>query len=132
MKAAFNLSLLLITHDLGVIAETADRVAVMYAGRIVETRAGARRSSADPQHPYTRGLLASMPGGAPGQRLRAIEGTVPMLGALPPGCAFNPRCPDRFEPCTSRRRPTTRRPDHAAQCYLHDPSEVALSDRLTP
>ena len=78
----------------------ADRVAVMYAGRIVE-QAPVRAIFRDPQHPYTRGLLASMPGGAPGTRLRAIEGTVPPLGQLPPGCAFAPRCPDRFEPCTT-------------------------------
>jgi oligopeptide/dipeptide ABC transporter ATP-binding protein len=121
MKAAFHLSLLLITHDFGVIAETADRVAVMYAGRIVET-GPVRDIFRHPAHPYTRGLLASMPGGAPGRRLRAIEGSVPMLGALPPGCAFNPRCPDRFEPCT-----TAPPPDYAvgtaqtAKCYLHAP-----------
>ena len=75
-----------------------DRVAVMYAGRIVE-EGPVRAIFREPGHPYTRGLLASMPGGAPGQRLRAIEGNVPILGELPPGCAFNPRCPDRFEPC---------------------------------
>jgi peptide/nickel transport system ATP-binding protein len=121
MKAAFDLSLLLITHDLGVIAETADRVAVMYAGRIVET-GPVRAIFREPQHPYTRGLLASIPGGAPGQRLRAIDGSVPMLGALPPGCAFNPRCPDRFEPCTSTPPPDYAvGPEHAAKCYLHDP-----------
>ena len=120
MKAAFNLSLLLITHDLGVIAETADRVAVMYAGRIVED-GPVRAIFGEPQHPYTRGLLASIPGGVPGQRLRAIEGAVPMLGALPPGCAFNPRCPDRFEPCTSAPPPEfTLGSDHAARCYLYD------------
>ena len=120
MKAAFNLSLLLITHDLGVIAETADRVAVMYAGRIVETGpVGA--IFREPQHPYTRGLLASIPGGRPGRRLRAIDGTVPTLGALPPGCAFNPRCPDRFEPCTSAPPPEYGvGPEHSARCYLHD------------
>jgi oligopeptide/dipeptide ABC transporter ATP-binding protein len=119
MKAAFNLSLLLITHDLGVIAETADRVAVMYAGRIVET-GSVRAIFRTPQHPYTRGLLASMPGGAPGQRLRAIEGSVPMLGALPPGCAFNPRCPDRFEPCTGQPPPDYAAGEQTAKCYLHD------------
>jgi oligopeptide/dipeptide ABC transporter ATP-binding protein len=119
MKAALHLSLLLITHDLGVIAETADRVAVMYAGRIVET-GPVRDIFRRPAHPYTRGLLASMPGGPPGRRLRAIEGSVPMLGALPPGCAFNPRCPDRFEPCA-----TAPPPDYpvglaqTAKCYLH-------------
>jgi peptide/nickel transport system ATP-binding protein len=122
MKSTLHLSLLLITHDLGVIAETADRVAVMYAGRIVET-GPARAILQDPQHPYTRGLLASMPGGAPGRRLTAIAGNVPMLGALPPGCAFNPRCPDRFEPCT-----TAPPPDYilgagrTAKCYLHAPA----------
>jgi oligopeptide/dipeptide ABC transporter ATP-binding protein len=119
MKSAFNLSLLLITHDLGVIAETADRVAVMYAGRIVEQGA-VRDIFRSPQHPYTRGLLASMPGGAPGSRLRAIEGTVPMLGALPPGCAFNPRCPDRFDPCTvAPPDDYATGPGHSAKCYLH-------------
>ena len=122
MKSAFSLSLLLITHDLGVIAETADRVAVMYAGRIVEQGA-VRDIFRQPQHPYTRGLLASMPGGAPGTRLRAIEGTVPMLGALPRGCAFNPRCPDRFEPCTGVPPDDyVTAPGHTAKCYLHDPA----------
>src|SRR5437762_19887 len=121
MKAAFNLSLLLITHDLGVIAETADRVAVMYAGRIVET-GPVRAIFRKPQHPYTRGLLASIPGGTPGNRLRAIDGSVPMLGALPPGCAFNPRCPDRFEPCSSAPPPDYPvAAEHTAKCYLHDP-----------
>jgi oligopeptide/dipeptide ABC transporter ATP-binding protein len=122
MKAAFDLSLLLITHDLGVVAETADRVAVMYAGRIVE-EGPVRAIFRNPSHPYTRGLLASIPGGAAGQRLRAIEGTVPMLGALPPGCAFNPRCPHRFEPCTSEPPPDyVVGPDQRAKCYLHDPA----------
>ena len=120
MKAAFNLSLLLITHDLGVIAETADRVAVMYAGRIVET-GPVRAIFRKPQHPYTRGLLASIRGGTPGNRLRAIDGSVPLLGALPPGCAFNPRCPDRFHLCTSAPPPEYAvGPEHGARCYLHD------------
>jgi len=121
MKSALNLSMLLITHDLGVIAETADRVAVMYAGRIVET-GSVREVFRDPAHPYTRGLLASIPGGAPGAHLRAIEGSVPSLADLPPGCAFNPRCPDRFEPCTTA--PPGDYPAGAAQlakCYLHAP-----------
>ena len=121
MKSAFNLSLLLITHDLGVIAETADRVAVMYAGRIVET-GPVRAILRSPQHPYTRGLLASIPGGGPGRRLRAIEGSVPQLGHLPPGCAFNPRCPDRFAPCTGAPPPDyVAGPEQAAKCYLHAP-----------
>ena len=125
MKSALHLSLLLITHDLGVIAETADRVAVMYAGRIVET-GPVRAIFREPAHPYTRGLLASMPGGRPGRRLLAIDGSVPLLGALPPGCAFNPRCPDRFEPCTAAPPPDyVVGPERAAKCYLHDrPSAV--------
>src|SRR5262249_52621805 len=121
MKAAFNLSLLLITHDLGVVAETADRVAVMYAGRIVET-GPVRTIFRRPAHPYTRGLLASMPSGRPGERLQAIDGAVPMLGDLPQGCAFNPRCPDRFEPCTSAPPPDyAAGPEQTAKCYLHGP-----------
>ena len=98
LKQRLGLALLLITHDLGVVAEMADRVAVMYAGRIVE-EAPVRDLFRDPRHPYTRGLLASMPGGARGSRLQAIHGTVPPIGQLPPGCAFAPRCPYRFEPC---------------------------------
>jgi len=137
MKAAFNLSLLLITHDLGVIAETADRVAVMYAGRIVE-HGPVRAIFRDPQHPYTRGLLRSMPGAADRGRLRAIDGTVPVLGAFPPGCAFHPRCPDRFEPCSTTPPSELRVGDaHAARCYLNDPSQVASrasrgSDHASP
>ncbi|MGB7217895.1 MAG: ABC transporter ATP-binding protein [Vicinamibacterales bacterium] len=122
MKAAFHLSLLLITHDLGVIAETADRVAIMYAGRLVE-EGPVRAILRDPKHPYTRGLLASIPGGTPGERLHAIDGSVPPLGALPPGCAFSPRCPDRFAPCTSAPPPEYRvEPTHGARCYLYDPA----------
>jgi peptide/nickel transport system ATP-binding protein len=119
MKTAFRLSMLLITHDLGVVAETADRVAVMYAGRIVEAGpVGAVFHS--PGHPYTRGLLASMPGSRPGERLRAIDGAVPMLGAFPRGCAFHPRCPERFEPC-DRDVPDAHElgGGHAARCHLH-------------
>jgi oligopeptide/dipeptide ABC transporter ATP-binding protein len=119
MKKTLDLSLLLITHDLGVIAETADRVAIMYAGRIVE-HGSVRAIFHSPQHPYTRGLLASLPGTAPGRRLRAIDGAVPVLGAFPHGCAFHPRCPDRFEPCPGAPPPEFIVGDkHAARCYLH-------------
>jgi oligopeptide/dipeptide ABC transporter ATP-binding protein len=120
MRTAFNLSLLLVTHDLGVIAEMADRVAVMYAGRIVET-GPVRTVLRNPQHPYTQGLLASIPSGPPGQRLVAIDGSVPPLDATPSGCAFHPRCPSRFEPCTSAPPPDyTVGPAHDVKCYLHD------------
>jgi len=123
MKARFHLSLLLITHDLGVVAETADRVAVMYAGRIVE-EAPVREIFRAPKHPYTQGLLTSMPGVTPGTRLRAIEGTVPDLSALPRGCAFGPRCPDHFELCDTAPPPLYDvGADHCARCYLHRPHD---------
>jgi peptide/nickel transport system ATP-binding protein len=120
MKKTLNLSLLLITHDLGVVAETADRVAIMYAGRIVE-HGMVRDIFHRPQHPYTQGLLASLPGAVRGQRLRAIEGTVPVLGAFPTGCAFHPRCPERFEPCDGKPPSEyTVGASHGVRCYLHD------------
>jgi oligopeptide/dipeptide ABC transporter ATP-binding protein len=118
LKARFELAVLLITHDLGVVAQQADRVAVMYAGRIVE-EAPVRTLFRDPRHPYTRGLLASLPG-RHGERLRAIEGTVPRLGHIPPGCPFAPRCPDRFEPCGDLPA-LVRASDggSAIRCFLH-------------
>ena len=119
MKREFELSLLLITHDLGVIAETADRVAVMYAGRIVE-QGPVREIFRNPKHPYTRGLLASVPGGHAGSRLLAIEGTVPNLAQLPPGCSFAPRCGDRMPVCDSAFPGVTDTGrDHSVRCYLH-------------
>jgi oligopeptide/dipeptide ABC transporter ATP-binding protein len=118
MKREFDLSLLLITHDLGVIAETADRVAVMYAGRIVE-QGPVREIFRNPTHPYTRGLLASIPGERTGSRLRAIEGTVPNLAALPRGCAFAPRCRERIDVC-DETQPAEFMLDaaHSARCHL--------------
>jgi len=121
MKRAFDLSLLLITHDLGVIAETADRVAVMYAGRIVE-QGPVREIFRNPKHPYTRGLLASIPGDRAGGRLRAIEGTVPSLASLPRGCAFAPRCGERLDVC-AEIQPAEFMLDasHGARCHLLAP-----------
>jgi oligopeptide/dipeptide ABC transporter ATP-binding protein len=122
LKQKMGLALLLITHDLGVVAEMADRVAVMYAGRIVED-GPVDSLFADPKHPYTRGLMASIPGGAPGAPLRAIQGTVPPLGALPPGCSFTPRCPNRFEPCPQAHPGITDFGNgQTVKCYLHGPA----------
>jgi oligopeptide/dipeptide ABC transporter ATP-binding protein len=98
MQAKYDLALLLITHDLGVVAEMTDRVLVMYAGRIVEA-APVRTMFAAPVHPYTRGLLASVSLRAGGRHLPVIEGTVPDLAALPPGCSFGPRCASRLPRC---------------------------------
>jgi oligopeptide/dipeptide ABC transporter ATP-binding protein len=122
LRQRMGLALLLITHDLGVVAEMADRVAVMYAGRIVE-HAPVKALFADPKHPYTRGLIRSIPGGAPGSRLHAIQGTVPPLGQLPPGCSFTPRCPDRFEPCPKAHPGDTHLgAGRTVKCYLHGPA----------
>ena len=141
LQKRMGLALLLITHDLGVVAEMADRVAVMYAGRIVEEAPVAALFSA-PAHPYTQGLLASIPGGAPGTKLQAIQGTVPPLGELPPGCSFTPRCPRRFEPCPKAHPGTTMigsripesgsRHDHTVKCYLYsDAVEPEVRDVRT-
>ncbi|HJU33099.1 MAG TPA: ABC transporter ATP-binding protein [Hyphomicrobiaceae bacterium] len=99
-------ALLLITHDLGIVARYADRVVVMYGGRIVET-APARQLYKHPQHPYTLGLMASVPrlDGDAGQRLVPIEGQPPDLARLPPGCAFSPRCRSVTDLCRSSRPP---------------------------
>ena len=133
LQQRLDLAVLLITHDLGVVAEMADRVAVMYAGRIVE-EAPVRDLFRDPRHPYTRGLLASMPGGTRGARLQAIQGTVPPLGQLPAGCSFAPRCPNRFEPCDKAvpgvtiidHRSSTidhrTSGSHTARCYVYSPA----------
>jgi oligopeptide/dipeptide ABC transporter ATP-binding protein len=125
LQKRLGLALLLITHDLGVVAEMANRVAVMYAGRIVE-QAPVEPLFDDPKHPYTRGLMASMPGGEPGARLRAIQGSVPALDSLPSGCAFAPRCPDRFEQCSAAPPGSTDvGRGWSVRCYLHGPATEA-------
>jgi peptide/nickel transport system ATP-binding protein len=97
MREQQEMAILLITHDLGVVSEVADRVAIMYLGRIVEI-AGTADLFADPIHPYTEGLLRSLPGKRAGERrLPSIPGTVPDLDAIPPGCPFADRCPFRQE-----------------------------------
>jgi peptide/nickel transport system ATP-binding protein len=131
LKEQLRLAILLISHDLGVVAQNADRVAVMYAGRIVE-EAPVDSLFKDPKHPYTSGLLRSLPrrsgastidargtGGAR-KRLEAIPGTVPDLAELPPGCAFAPRCPLEFDLCGSAVPPLTEiASGHLAACYKH-------------
>jgi peptide/nickel transport system ATP-binding protein len=113
-----GMAVLLVTHDMGVIAEAADEVAVMYAGRIVEIGSAAEVLTA-PVHPYTRGLLAATPEiGARHAVLPQIAGTAPRAGALPPGCAFHPRCPDRRDPCLEAAPPLRGAPARAA-CWVH-------------
>jgi oligopeptide/dipeptide ABC transporter ATP-binding protein len=112
-------AIMLITHDLGVVAELAHRVIVMYAGRIVE-EAPVGLLFSDPQHPYTLGLLGSIPrlGSDGDERLTAIEGVVPNPYALPPGCRFSPRCPLADEKCRAEQ-PALREivPGHRAACW---------------
>ncbi len=113
-------SLILITHDLGVVARYADRVVVMYAGRVVES-APARELYARPHHPYTRGLLASVPrlDSDTSAQLVPIDGQPPDLSALPPGCAFAPRCRLATEKCRAQRPALLSvAPDHASACFL--------------
>jgi peptide/nickel transport system ATP-binding protein len=111
-------AVLLITHDMGVIAETADRVAVMYAGRLVEI-GPLRRVLIQPFHPYTRGLMTSIPRmTVRGRALPQIEGSMPHLDALPAGCAFHPRCPDRLSRCALDRPQMVSTGDAAIACWL--------------
>ncbi|GAA3492311.1 ABC transporter ATP-binding protein [Streptomyces cremeus] len=105
LRRELNMGLILITHDLGVVADVADKIAVMYAGRIVET-APVHEIYANPAHPYTKGLLASIPRlDQKGQELYAIKGLPPNLLHIPPGCAFNPRCPMAQDICRSEVPP---------------------------
>jgi peptide/nickel transport system ATP-binding protein len=112
-------AVMLITHDMGVIAEAADRVAVMYAGRIVEI-GPVRRVIEAPQHPYTVGLMGSIPKiGVEKKRLVQIDGAMPRLNAIPPGCAFNPRCAKRFARCLAERPELLAAGASRAACWLH-------------
>ncbi|MDE2047547.1 MAG: ABC transporter ATP-binding protein, partial [Betaproteobacteria bacterium] len=111
---------MLVTHDMGVIAETCDRVAVMYAGRIVEIGPVAEVIHR-PAHPYTVGLMGSIPSIDDNRaRLLQIEGSMPRLNAIPPGCAFNPRCPQAFDRCRSARPELLAAGATRAACWLHD------------
>ena len=115
-------AILLITHNLAVVAETCDRVAVMYGGKIQEV-APVRDLFHNPLHPYTRGLLGSLPrlDGQKAHRLTTIPGVVPDIHTLPPGCKFTSRCSERFEPCQGIEPPLVElTPGHWVRCHLHD------------
>jgi peptide/nickel transport system ATP-binding protein len=124
LQKKLGLAVLLITHDLGVVAEFCERVIVMYTGRVVED-APVQQLFGSPAHPYTRGLLKSLPGaaivaGTPVNRLPTISGMVPPITNLPPGCKFNPRCPDVMDICLGNEpalMPVA--PGQSARCYLH-------------
>jgi peptide/nickel transport system ATP-binding protein len=111
-------AVMLITHDMGVIAEAADRVAVMYAGRIAEI-GPVRDVVKNPHHPYTKGLMGSIPSlDGTGDRLIQIPGSMPRLTAIPPGCAFNPRCPYVFDRCRVERPEPMPIDRSQAACWL--------------
>ena len=139
LRVSRKLAILLITHDLGVVAEVADRVCVMYTGKIVE-ESGVDEIFANPKHPYTRGLLRSVPklteiGIAKAVRLQTIEGTVPSPTDLPRGCHFAPRCEHRMDICVDIEIPLTDLHNGAkVRCVLHDEKQkfnVARSKTMT-
>jgi len=136
LQEEYQLSILLITHDMGVVAETCRRVVVMYTGRVVE-EAPVRDLFRQPKHPYTRGLLRSIPkpfieGQERATRLPTIDGTVPDLLELPAGCKFRPRCPDAFDRCGEEPPQFVTGPaGQHARCWLHegevwDPAAAAV------
>ena len=115
-------AVMLITHDMGVIAETADRVAVLYAGRIAEI-GPVRDVVRNPHHPYAKGLMGAIPTLAgTAERLAQIPGSMPRLDAIPQGCAFNPRCDKVFGRCRAARPPLYRAETSEVACFLHDPA----------
>lgn len=117
--------IIMITHDLGVVAETCDSVAVMYAGKIVE-KATVRELFNQPKHPYTKGLLDSIPKLGSKKRLTPIKGQPPNLHALPKGCVFQDRCPFAFDKCKEKQPPTIREKEksHEVSCFLYERTEV--------
>jgi len=123
LKQRLGMSIILITHNLGIIAGIAQRVVVMYAGRIVE-EGQVKQIFSHPLHPYTQGLLQSVPRidvnyHRESDRLREIPGVVPSLLRLPPGCAFVPRCPKRADPCARERPPMVLLEEHhSVSCWL--------------
>ncbi|HEY7686064.1 MAG TPA: ABC transporter ATP-binding protein [Gemmatimonadales bacterium] len=120
LQKQLGMAVLLITHDLGVVAGTANRVVVMYAGQVVET-APTPELFARPEHPYTEGLMASIPRlDRPRDRLHSIPGSVPAATAWPTGCRFHPRCPYAWEKCRTEEPPLldTQVAGHSARCWL--------------
>jgi peptide/nickel transport system ATP-binding protein len=117
-------AVMLITHDMGVIAETADRVAVMYAGRIAEI-GPVRDVIKSPLHPYTKGLMGSIPSlTSDNDRLTQIPGSMPRLTAIPSGCTFHPRCPRAFVPCATFRPELQDEQKSQVACWLYHPFPV--------
>ena len=124
LKATSNVSIMLITHDMGVVAEMADRVMVMYAGNVMEV-APTKEIFANPMHPYSQGLLASIP--RPDKtvgKLSSIEGTVPTLQNMPVGCRFSTRCSKCTSKCIESCPPLFRKDGHDVRCWLYADGEA--------
>ena len=130
LNKRLNTAVLLITHDLGVVAETCERVVVMYAGKVVEEGL-VETIFKDPQHPYTKGLLASVPDMRyKKQRLYSIPGNVPKPGTITTGCRFAARCEFAFERCVQENPPLYETSEgHKTRCFLYDSKEVTDYDR---
>ncbi|MEL7155869.1 MAG: ABC transporter ATP-binding protein [Actinomycetota bacterium] len=127
LQADTGAAILFVTHDLGVVAEIADRVVVMYGGQVVE-QGTVRDIINHPEHPYTRALLNSMPGkvAALGERLEAIQGTVPSLFDMPTGCRFGPRCKSAWDRCHEQAPPLIEIGEtRTSRCWLADPTVMA-------
>jgi peptide/nickel transport system ATP-binding protein len=131
LQRELGLSIVFVTHDIGAAVEVADRIAVMYAGRIVE-EGSVRALLREPRHPYTLALLKSRAHGAaqPGARLETIGGAPPDLSALPPGCAFAERCGWATEACLATRpEPVVIAPGHQARCLRTEATAAAAAHR---
>ena len=130
LQRAHGLALIFITHNLGIVAKMCDRLAVMYAGRVVECGPVSRLFNA-PAHPYTRALLNAIPRMAdPDRRLAAIDGQPPDLATLPPGCAFAPRCPQAVARCRETAPPPVApSPGHVVRCWLAAPAAAGAGRR---
>jgi peptide/nickel transport system ATP-binding protein len=129
LQREFGMAVILITHDLGVVAETADRVAVMYAGQVVEY-CDVRTTFRQPLHPYTAGLQASLPKlGQTKARLRVIPGNVPNPARFPRGCRFHPRCPVMIDKCLNDPELRDLAPGHSTRCWR---AEEIASGKLDP
>ncbi|MEO9102959.1 MAG: oligopeptide/dipeptide ABC transporter ATP-binding protein, partial [Burkholderiaceae bacterium] len=117
-------AVMLVTHDMGVIAETCDRVAVLYAGRVAEI-GPVHEVINQPAHPYTAGLMAAIPDiTVDRERLHQIDGAMPRLNAIPSGCAYHPRCPRQFDRCLVERPDLLDAGATRAACWLHDGSSA--------
>ncbi|WP_084157127.1 ABC transporter ATP-binding protein [Haladaptatus cibarius] len=131
LQAKFDMSILLVTHDLGVVAQVADRVVVMYAGKVME-KGDVRDVLQSPAHPYTRAMLRCLPG--QGEKMQAIEGSLPSPYDPPAGCRFHDRCPKAVDDCASGSQPplVTVSENHVASCIYYQNNELELDDSTAP